>query len=105
MASVLSHPAIALRHGFFDAMTNGGLGVAFFAPFDSRRYFLAFRPLEVAFGRGVRFANRRPRDSSQTGLPGPSSGVTLLARACAGADGRISFKPWPMPVSRRDVSG
>jgi inner membrane protein len=35
-------------HGFFDAMTNGGLGVAFFAPFDSRRYFLAFRPLEVS---------------------------------------------------------
>jgi inner membrane protein len=59
-------------HGFFDAMTNGGLGVAFFAPFDSRRYFLPFRPLEVAFGRGVRSANRRPRDSSQTELPGPS---------------------------------
>jgi inner membrane protein len=35
-------------HGFFDAMTNGGLGVAFFAPFDGRRYFLPFRPLEVS---------------------------------------------------------
>ena len=29
-------------------MTNGGLGVAFFAPFDNRRYFLPLRPLEVS---------------------------------------------------------
>jgi inner membrane protein len=35
-------------HGVFDAMTNGGLGIAFFAPFDSGRYFLPFRPLEVS---------------------------------------------------------
>ena len=38
----------AASHGFFDAMTNGGLGVAFFAPFDNRRYFLPLRPLEVS---------------------------------------------------------
>jgi len=67
-------------HGFFDAMTNGGLGVAFFAPFDNRRSFLTFRPLEVAFGRGVRFANRRPRDSSQTGHLGPFSRGSLVTR-------------------------
>ncbi|GIW55656.1 MAG: hypothetical protein KatS3mg082_2060 [Nitrospiraceae bacterium] len=35
-------------HGILDAMTNGGLGVAFFAPFDSTRYFLPFRPIEVS---------------------------------------------------------
>jgi inner membrane protein len=35
-------------HGFFDAMTHGGLGVAFFAPLDNRRYFLPWRPLEVS---------------------------------------------------------
>ena len=35
-------------HGFLDAMTNGGLGVAFFAPFDNTRYFLPFRPIEVS---------------------------------------------------------
>lgn len=35
-------------HGFLDAMTNGGLGVAFFAPFDNSRYFLPFRPIEVS---------------------------------------------------------
>jgi len=30
-----------------DAMTNGGLGIAFFWPFDQGRYFLPFRPLVV----------------------------------------------------------
>jgi inner membrane protein len=28
-------------HGFLDAMTDGGLGVAFFAPFDNTRYFFS----------------------------------------------------------------
>lgn len=35
-------------HGLLDAMTDGGLGVAFFAPFDEERYFLPFRPIEVS---------------------------------------------------------
>jgi len=35
-------------HGFLDAMTNGGLGVAFFAPFDNRRYFLPWTPIQVS---------------------------------------------------------
>jgi inner membrane protein len=35
-------------HGLFDAITNGGRGVAFFAPFDRRRYFLPWRPIQVS---------------------------------------------------------
>jgi len=35
-------------HGVLDAMTNGGLGVAFFSPFDNRRYFLPWRPILVS---------------------------------------------------------
>jgi inner membrane protein len=35
-------------HGLFDAMTDGGLGVAFFAPFDGGRYFLPWRPIHVS---------------------------------------------------------
>jgi inner membrane protein len=35
-------------HGFLDAMTNGGLGVAFFSPFDNARYFLPWRPILVS---------------------------------------------------------
>ena len=35
-------------HGVLDAMTNGGLGVAFFSPFDTTRYFLPLRPVLVS---------------------------------------------------------
>src|SRR5258708_23223463 len=39
---------VTASHGILDAMTDGGLGVAFFAPFDDRRYFLPFRPIKVS---------------------------------------------------------
>jgi hypothetical protein len=29
-------------------MTDGGLGAAFFAPFDNKRYFLPWRPIQVS---------------------------------------------------------
>jgi inner membrane protein len=35
-------------HGFLDAMTDGGLGVAFFSPFNNDRYFLPWRPIVVS---------------------------------------------------------
>lgn len=35
-------------HPVLDAMTTGGLGVAFFAPFDDTRYFFPFRPIQVS---------------------------------------------------------
>jgi len=35
-------------HGLLDAMTTGGLGVAFFSPFDKARYFFPFRPILVS---------------------------------------------------------
>ena len=35
-------------HGFLDALTNGGHGVAFFAPFDNSRHFFPFSPIEVS---------------------------------------------------------
>jgi inner membrane protein len=35
-------------HGVLDALTNGGPGVAFFAPLDDTRYFLPFRPVVVS---------------------------------------------------------
>jgi inner membrane protein len=37
----------AISHGVLDAMTNGGLGVAFFWPLSYRRFFLPWRPLYV----------------------------------------------------------
>lgn len=35
-------------HGVLDALTSGGLGVAFFAPFDDTRYFFPWRPIRVS---------------------------------------------------------
>ncbi|MEP6473063.1 MAG: metal-dependent hydrolase, partial [Gemmatimonadota bacterium] len=35
-------------HGLLDAMTDGGMGVAFFAPFSTERYFLPWRPIAVS---------------------------------------------------------
>jgi inner membrane protein len=37
-----------LSHAILDAMTNGGLGVAFFAPFQNDRYFFSWRPIQVS---------------------------------------------------------
>jgi inner membrane protein len=39
---------ITASHGLFDAMTDGGLGIAFFSPFDTTRYFLPWRPIRVS---------------------------------------------------------
>lgn len=52
-ASVMSRTFLYLfacgsSHSFLDAMTNGGLGVAFFSPFDTTRYFFEFRPIAVS---------------------------------------------------------
>lgn len=35
-------------HGLLDSLTDGGLGVAFFSPFDNHRYFLPWRPIRVS---------------------------------------------------------
>ncbi len=37
-----------VSHIFLDALTNGGLGVAVFWTFDSERYFLPWRVIEVS---------------------------------------------------------
>jgi inner membrane protein len=46
-------------HGLLDAMTNGGLGVAFFSPLDDRRYFLPWRPILVSPIGVTRFFSHR----------------------------------------------
>lgn len=46
-------------HGLLDAMTNGGLGVAFFSPFDNTRYFLPWRPILVSPISVTRFFSDR----------------------------------------------
>ncbi|MDT4897721.1 MAG: inner membrane protein [Acidobacteriota bacterium] len=49
---------ITASHGLLDALTDGGSGVAFFAPFDGTRYFFPWRPIEVS-PIGLRFFSNR----------------------------------------------
>ena len=37
-----------LSHSLLDMLTNGGLGVALFAPFSNSRFFFPWRPIEVS---------------------------------------------------------
>ena len=39
---------VTASHPLLDALTNGGLGVALFAPFSNERYFSPVRPIEVS---------------------------------------------------------
>lgn len=55
-------------HGLLDAMTDGGLGVAFFSPFDNRRYFLPWTPIRVSPIGVTRFFGHRGLAVLQTEL-------------------------------------
>ena len=57
VAAAILFIAVA-EHGFVDAMTDGGLGVAFFWPFSCKRYFFGFRPIHVSPLGAARFASR-----------------------------------------------
>lgn len=49
---------LTASHGLLDAATNGGLGIALLSPFDTTRYFLPLRPLEVSPIGGAFFSSR-----------------------------------------------
>ncbi len=48
IALVLFFTLCTASHGILDAMTTGGLGVAFFSPFEDTRYFFSWRPIQVS---------------------------------------------------------
>jgi inner membrane protein len=66
-------------HGLLDAMTDGGLGVAFFAPFDNHRYFLPWTPIRVSPIGIERFFTARGLAVIQTELLWIWIPVALLA--------------------------
>jgi inner membrane protein len=39
---------VIASHGLLDGFTNGGLGIAFFSPFDTGRYFFPWQPIQVS---------------------------------------------------------
>ena len=51
---ILYFTIITLSHPLLDTLTNGGLGVALFAPFSTERYFFPLRPIAVS-PIGMRF--------------------------------------------------
>jgi inner membrane protein len=80
---------IAASHGFLDAFTDGGLGVAFFSPFDRTRYFFPWRPVRVS-PLGARFFSRAGVDvllseARWMWLPALALGAALRA-ACSSSD-------------------
>lgn len=44
-----------LSHGLLDALTNGGLGIAFLSPFSNERFFFPIQPIEVSTLNPIRF--------------------------------------------------
>jgi len=51
--------AAAASHGVLDALTTGGMGVAFFSPFSNRRYFLPWHVILVSPIGVTRFLSER----------------------------------------------
>jgi inner membrane protein len=47
-----------ISHGMLDALTNGGLGIAFFWPFSGERYFFPWQPIQVS-PIGISFFSNR----------------------------------------------
>jgi inner membrane protein len=48
LALFLWFTTVTASHGLLDALTNGGRGIAFFAPFSDHRYFFPWRPIQVS---------------------------------------------------------
>jgi inner membrane protein len=55
---VLYFFVVTASHGLLDMLTNGGSGVALFAPFDATRYRFPWTPIEVS-PIGMRFFSER----------------------------------------------
>jgi inner membrane protein len=73
---------VTISHGVLDALTDGGRGIAFFAPFSNHRYFFPWRPIQVSpIGAGF-FSPRglRVLVSESVWLWVPSAIIAVSAR-------------------------
>lgn len=74
--------AATASHSLLDAFTNGGLGVAFFAPFSAARYFFPLRPILVSPIGVAAFLTQRGASvlwSEMAWVWAPAGGVFLVA--------------------------
>jgi len=68
-------------HGVLDAFTNGGLGIAFFWPISTERFFMAWHPIQVAPLSIARFLSQRGLDVLRSELIwvwAPCFGLALM---------------------------
>ena len=89
-------------HGLLDAMTTGGGGIAFFAPFVNDRYFFPWRPILVSPMSVRRFFSAR----GMAVLASEMVWVWIPAALFAGTMlllGRRSSPASPVPPSRAPV--
>ena len=87
--------AITASHGLLDALTNGGRGIAFFAPFSNQRFFFPWRPIQVS-PIGVGFFSARGLAVLQSELRWillPSAIIALIARIAVKPARRRSRAP------------
>jgi membrane-bound metal-dependent hydrolase YbcI (DUF457 family) len=75
---------VTASHGALDAMTDGGLGIAFFAPFDNTRYF-SIPPYQGLAYRALILQRPRTRCNLER--------TPLAVRSCCHHRGRGSFLP------------
>jgi inner membrane protein len=78
--------AVTASHGLLDALTDGGRGIAFFAPFSNHRYFFPWRPIQVSpIGTGF-FSSRGllVLASESVWIWVPSAIIALSARVVRG---------------------
>ena len=54
----LYYSICTVSHGLLDGMTTGGMGIAYFSPFDDARYFLPYRMIQVSPLGISRFFNK-----------------------------------------------
>lgn len=83
---------VGASHGVLDAMTDGGLGIAFFAPFDDGRFFLPWRPLvcpPIAIAPFFSAWGLRVLRSEFVWVWLPLLGLLLLVRAVQGGAARV----------------
>ena len=90
---------VTASHGLLDAMTNGGRGIGFFAPFSNHRYFFPWRPIQVSpIGAGF-FSPRGllvlASESVWIWLPS-----AIIAASARMFEGRPKGRPLRAPVRR-----
>jgi inner membrane protein len=87
-------------HGVLDALTDGGLGVAFFAPLWNERWFFPFRPIRVSPIGAGRFFTARGLEVLASELRWVWLPSLVFALAALGARRRLSSLAAPASPAR-----